>query len=327
MHAALVKRRSLGATGIQVSEIGFGTWAIGGDGNGTMGYGPTLDEESLAALHEARSLGCTLFDTSNLYGWGHSEALLARAFAVCRREVVLATKAGYVSPDGRQDFSPDAIRRSVDCSLQRLQTDHLDLLQLHNPSPEALEEDDGLFAALDTMQREGIIRAFGISAGSPDEAQLFVSRHRPAFLQVNFNLGDLRAWRSGLFETCRQQGIGVIVRTPLAAGFLSGRIGEADTFAASDHRRRYGAEMRTRWTEAVRLLRPVFDDAPEATPAQNAIRFALSFDAVSAVIPGMTRVSDVREDFGTAGLPRLREDQLCAVEAIYERVFTRMADG
>jgi aryl-alcohol dehydrogenase-like predicted oxidoreductase len=313
--------RALGATGIQVSEIGFGTWAIGGDGNGTMGYGPTLDEESLAALQEARALGCTLFDTANLYGWGHSEALLARAFTACRREVVLATKAGYVSPDGRQDFSPDAIRRSVDGSLQRLQTDYVDLLQLHSPPQEALESNDGLFAALDTMQREGTIRAFGVSAASPDEALLFVARHQPSFLQVNFNLGDLRAWRNGLFETCRRQGIGVIVRTPLAAGFLSGQIGEADTFAVSDHRRRYGAEMRTRWTEAVRLLRPVFDDVPDATPAQNAIRFVLSFDAVSAVIPGMMRVSQVRDDLGTSHLPRLQADQLRAVEVVYDRVF------
>jgi aryl-alcohol dehydrogenase-like predicted oxidoreductase len=319
--------RSLGATGIQVSEIGFGTWGIGGDANGTMGYGPSEDEESLAALHEARALGCTLFDTSNLYGWGHAEALLARAFGACRRDVVLATKVGYVSPDGQQDFSPDAIRRSVDASLQRLQTDHVDLLQLHSPSQEVLEGNDGLFAALDAMRRDGTIRAFGISAASPDEALLFAARYHPSFLQVNFNLGDLRALRNGLFEACRAQGIGVIVRTPLAAGFLSGRIDAADTFAVSDHRRRYSTEMRTRWTEAVRLLRPVFDDTPGATPAQNAIRFALSFDVVSAVIPGMMRVSDVREDLGTSRLPRLREDQLRAVEVVYERVFSSMADG
>jgi aryl-alcohol dehydrogenase-like predicted oxidoreductase len=313
--------RALGATGIQVSEIGFGTWAIGGDANGTIGYGPAEDAESLAALLAARALGCTLFDTSNLYGWGHAEALLARAFGACRRDVVLATKAGYVSADGQQDFSPDAIRRSVDASLRRLQTDYLDLLQLHSPPQKALECNDGLFAALETMRHDGTIRAFGISAGSPDEALLFVARHRPSFLQVNFNLGDLRALRNGLFEACRAQGIGVIVRTPLAAGFLSGQIGEAETFAASDHRRRYSGAMRARWTDAVRLLRPVFDDAPDATPAQNAIRFALSFDAVSTVIPGMMHVSQVREDLGTSYLPRLQADQLRAVETIYDQVF------
>jgi aryl-alcohol dehydrogenase-like predicted oxidoreductase len=316
-----VNRRLLGATGIRVSEIGFGTWAIGGDANGTMAYGPAEDEESLAALTEARALGCTLFDTSNLYGWGHAEELLAQAFAGCRREVVLATKAGYASPDGRQDFSPDGIRRSLDGSLRRLRTDYVDLLQLHDPSQDVLDGNDRLFSALETMRHEGTIRAYGISAKSPDEALLFATRYHPACLQVNFNLSDLRALRNGLFETCRARDIGVIVRTPLAAGFLTGQLGVSDTFAASDHRRRYGAEMRARWIDAVRRLRPVFDDAPHATPAQNAIRFVLSFEAVSAVIPGMMRVSDVREDLGTARLPNLQKRRRHAVEAIYAQMF------
>jgi aryl-alcohol dehydrogenase-like predicted oxidoreductase len=313
--------RPLGTTGIHVSEIGFGTWAIGGDRNGSLGYGPTEDAESLAALNEARALGCTFFDTANLYGWGHSEELLGRAFAACRDGIVLATKVGYVSPDGRQDFSPDAVRRSLDGSLCRLRTGYVDLLQLHSPSPVALCENDGLFEALEDLRREGVIRAYGISAATPDEALLYATRYHPSFVQVNFNLGDLRALHNGLFDICRREGIGVIVRTPLAAGFLSGRLGAADTFSASDHRRRYSPEMRNRWTEAVRLLRPVFDDVPRATPAQNAIRFALSFDAVSAVIPGMMRVSDVREDLGTSGWPKLDADRLRAVEAIYEQIF------
>ena len=320
-----MRTRRLGVTGIQVSEIGFGTWAIGGNAHGTMGYGPADDGASLAALAEARASGCTFFDTSNLYGWGHAEELLAQAFAGCREDVVLATKAGYVSPDGRQDFSPDGIRRSLDGSLRRLRTDYVDLLQLHDPPQEVLEGNDRLFSALETMRHEGTIRAFGISARSPDEALLFARRYHPGCLQVNFNLGDLRALRNGLFDTCRARDIGVIVRTPLAAGFLTGQLGVSDTFSASDHRQRYGAAMRARWTEAVRRLRPVFDDAPRATPAQNAIRFVLSFGAVSAVIPGMMRVSEVREDLGTAGVPRLDAGRRQAVEAIHDQVFGQEA--
>ena len=316
-----MKARPLGVTGIQVSEIGFGTWAIGGDANGSMGYGPTDDEESLAALTEARALGCTVFDTSNLYGCGHAEELLGQACAGRRQDVVLATKAGFVNSDGRQDFSPDAVRRSLDGSLRRLRTDYVDVLQLHNPSQEVLDGNDRLFSALEAMRHEGTIRAFGISATSPDEALLFATRYHPQCLQVNFNLGDLRALHNGLFETCRARDIGVIVRSPLAAGFLTGQLGVSDTFAATDHRRRYDAEMRARWVEAVRRLRPVFDDAPHATPAQNAIRFVLSFEAVSMVIPGMFRVSDVLEDLGAAGLPRLDASRREAVEAIYEQLF------
>jgi aryl-alcohol dehydrogenase-like predicted oxidoreductase len=316
-----VQLRPLGVTGIRVSEVGFGTWAIGGDANGSMGYGPTDDEESLAALADARALGCTLFDTSNLYGWGHAEALLGQAFAACRRDVVLATKAGFAHQDGRQDFSPDAIRRSLDGSLRRLRTDHVDLLQLHNPTRDVLDGSDRLFTTLEAMRHEGTIRAFGISAASPDEALLYAQRYHPQSLQVNFNLGDLRALHNGLFEVCRARDIGVIVRSPLAAGFLTGQLGVSDAFAATDHRRRYDAKMRARWIDAVQRLRPVFDDAPRATPAQNAIRFVLSFASVSAVIPGMFRVADVREDLGAAGLPRLDPSRRDAVEAIYQQVF------
>lgn len=314
-----MRERLLGTTGISISEIGFGTWAIGGDANG-MAYGPADDEESLRALAEARALGCTFFDTSNLYGWGHSEEVLGRAFAGCRSDVVLATKAGYASPDGRQDFSAAAIRESLEGSLRRLRTDYVDLLQLHNPAPHDLDGNDALFAELDTLRSAGLIRAFGISARSPADALCFAGRYRPASLQVNFNLADLRALRNGLFDTCRAAGIGVLARTPLASGFLTGQLDE-DGFAASDHRRRFDAESKARWIDSIRQLAPVFRDAADATPAQNALRFCLSFEAVSSVIPGMMRLSDVREDLGAAPLPRLQPEQLSAVEAIYDRIF------
>lgn len=317
-----MRDRPLGTTGIPVSEIGFGTWAIGGNANGMVAYGPADDDESLRSLAEARDLGCTFFDTSNLYGWGHAEELLGRAFASCRHDVVLATKAGYASRDGKQDFSPPAIRASLERSLTRLRTDYVDLLQLHNPTPDDLDGNDALFAELDAMRAEGLIRAAGISARSPDEALVFAERHRPACLQVNFNLGDLRALRNGLFEICRAAGIGIVVRTPLASGFLTGQLGDDDVFVSSDHRSRFDAETRARWTDSVRLLAPVFSDAADATPAQNAIRFCLSFEAVSSVIPGMMRISDVRDDLGAAPLPRLHAEQLRAVEAVYDRVFS-----
>jgi aryl-alcohol dehydrogenase-like predicted oxidoreductase len=312
--------RRLGTTGIEVSEIGFGTWAIGGVAAGTIAYGPTDDQESVAALREARALGCTFFDTSNLYGWGHAETLLGQAFVRCRESIVIATKAGYVSADGNQDFSSDTLYRSLEASLERLQTTYVDLLQLHNPPPEALD-DEWLLAAVQAMQDDGLIRAWGISARTPDEALLFATRYRPACVQVNFNLGDLRALRCGLFATCRDLGVGIVVRTPLAAGFLTGQLGEDATFEESDHRSRYDAATRARWVEAVRRLNPIFDDAPDATPAQNAIRYALSFDAVSSVIPGMMRVSQVREDLAASRLPRLTARQLAGIAETYDRVF------
>lgn len=316
-----VRTRPLGGSGLMVSEIGFGTWAIGGSRHGTLGYGRTDDAESIAALQLARTLGCTLFDTANLYGWGHAESLLGEAFADCRDEIVLATKAGYTTPDGGQDFSAEAVRRSVEGSLTRLGTGYVDLLQLHNPSVDALAGNEALFAALDAMTREGLIRAFGISARTPDDALLFATRYAPASLQINFNLADARARRNGLFDLCRGRGIAIVVRTPLAAGFLTGQLAAGEAFAADDHRSRYDDTIRGQWIDAVRRLAPVFDDGTNATAAQNAIRYCLSFDAVSAVIPGMMRESDVREDLASSALPPLDAAQLEAIDAIYDEVF------
>ncbi len=172
------------------------------------------------------------------------------------------------------------------------------------------------------MRDEGLIRAAGISARTPDEALVFARRYEPAFLQVNFNLGDLRAVRNGLFALCKKTHIGVIARTPLAAGVLAGRLDPAAVFPATDHRQRFSTEIRRKWVEAVKLLEPVFDDAPSATPAQQALRFCLSFPMVTSVIPGMMRRDEVVEDLATAPLPPLSDHQLRAVDAIYDRVFS-----
>jgi aryl-alcohol dehydrogenase-like predicted oxidoreductase len=316
-----VNTRPLGATGIEVSEVGFGTWAIGGDAGGTLSYGPTDDAESLRALLEARRLGCTVFDTSNLYGWGHAEKLLGAAFADCRADVILATKAGYVTANGGQDFSSDAVRRSLDSSLSRLRTGYVDLLQLHNPAVDDLARHEELFQALEDLRHDRVVRAYGISARSPDDALVFARRYRPSFLQVNFNLGDLRALRSGLFECCRSQSIGVIARSPLAGGFLGGAIGPASSLAPTDHRRRFDAQRRQEWAEIIRSTRRVLDDVPGATPAQHAIRFVLTYDAVSTVIPGMTCVSEVTENLAAASFPQIQPRGLREIEAAYERVF------
>ena len=287
-------------------RVGFGTWT----------YGAAADEERVAALREAHALGCTFYDTSNLYGWGHAEALLGVAFEGIRENVRIATKAGYTSADGAQDFSPDAVRRSLDGSLQRLRTEYVDLLQLHNPAPEQVT--DRLVSAL---QADGRLRAWGISARTPDEALALVERFSPAAVQVNFNLGDLRAARNGLFDTCAAAGIAVVARTPLAAGFLTGTLGADASFSEDDQRARFDEATRLRWLSAAERMQPAFADVPGATPAQNALRFCLSFDAVSYVIPGMTTVSQVRENMAAARLPRLSQAQLATIASVYDAIF------
>ena len=157
-----MKYRKLGQTGIEISEIGFGAWGIGGNAGGAAGYGATDDRESKAALRRSFELGVTFYDTSDLYGFGHSESLIGEVFKGAREKVVMATKVGFHSPHEPQDFSSAHLRRSLEASLKRLQTDYLDLYQLHNPPVELLEREEEILKTLEAMKREGKIRAFGI---------------------------------------------------------------------------------------------------------------------------------------------------------------------
>src|SRR5262249_40374953 len=161
--------RALGRTGLSVSEIGFGAWGIGGRTVGTTSYGDTNDMTSLAALRAALEARITFFDTSAAYGNGHSEKLIGQAFKGSRSRVIVATKAGYEAWDRPPDFSAAAITASAEASLRRLDSDYIDLLQLHN-APTAVLQSDGVRAAMDRLLASGKIRAWGASAKSPADA-------------------------------------------------------------------------------------------------------------------------------------------------------------
>lgn len=311
--------RPLGKTGIQVSEIGFGTWGIGGDSGGAAAYGRTDDAQSIEALEAAFARGVNFYDTSNLYGWGHSEKLLGRVFRDRREQVILATKAGFVDQSGCQDFSADSVLRSLEGSLDRLCTDYVDVLQLHSPARDALSANRDLWRLLETLHREHTIRCYGISAQSPDDALFFIEQYHPWCIQVNFNLTDMRAAHNGLLDRCEKESVGVIIRTPLAFGFLTGCLEPSRDFETGDHRRRFSAEQRSRWADAVGLYEGVFAQCGRATPAQNALRFCLAFQCVSTVIPGMMEVSHVIENLGAVEIERLPSGAIDEIEAIYDR--------
>src|SRR6266446_8208021 len=150
-----VNRRQLGRTELSVSEIGFGAWAIGGNAFGNS-YGPTDDAESTRAIRRAFELGCSFFDTADVYGHGHSESLLGAALHDVRDQIIIATKAG-----GGGDFTPAYLRMAVERSLERLRTDHIDLLQLHNP-PMSLIAAPATYEPLEELKREGLIRFYGV---------------------------------------------------------------------------------------------------------------------------------------------------------------------
>jgi len=314
-----MRYRQLGSTGIRVSEIGFGTWGIGGDAQGAVAYGPTSDQESRLALRRAFEAGVTFFDTADLYGFGHSEEVLGAALREVRSQVVIASKVGMLDMQGAQDFSPGHITAAVERSLCRLGTDYIDLYQLHGPAIELLDRDSRILACMQDLQRNRKIRAFGISVRSPEDGLAAVTRFGIKCLQVNFNLLDQRAIENGLFDLCRERGVGVIVRTPLCFGFLTGQYSAGGQFDPADHRSRRSAAQREKWAGAYQLFTSALQNPQAQTPAQFALRFCLSFPAVSTVIPGMLTTAHVEENIRASEFGGLLDSERGAIISIYRQ--------
>ena len=290
------KQRTLGGTGLQISEIGFGGCAIGGSLNGTWGYGPTNDNESLAALQKALDLGCTFFDTADTYGSGHSEHLLGRILqGSVRSRVVVATKVGYVPGCGTHDFSARYLQQAVERSLLRLNTPYIDILQLHNPPPEILRNPE-LINAVDSIKRSGSARHVGVSVLHHNHLSACLDAGWVETVQVRYNLLDLDAKQS--LHKAAEAGLGVIAREPLANGCLCG-IRNADCVFASN-------DFRSLWSK--RGLLKVYDQAEQIKKtvptgqslARHAIASVLEESSVSVVIVGCKTVEQVRENFGDA---------------------------
>jgi len=308
-----MKYRALGRTGLQVSEIGFGAWGIGGRTVGTTSYGDTDDRTSLAALARALDRGITFFDTSSAYGGGHSEELIGQAFEAVRDRVVIATKAGYDAWDRPPDFSPAAVVASAEASLRRLRTDTIDLFQLHNPPQEALRSTE-LRAALAGLEKAGKIRAWGVSAKSPVEAIEALREFDAAVVQANFNMMDVRALDGLLGEVERRQA-GFIGRTPLCFGFLSGAIARDTVFPPGDHRLGWSRAQLDNWTDGAADLLAAVKAQPGEEGVRSALRFCLAFPAISTVIPGILTPAEAEANARASDFGPLPQD---AVEAVLE---------
>lgn len=316
--------RELADTGMRVSEIGFGAWGIGGASAGATSYGNTDDAESCNALTAALDCGINFFDTANVYGEGRSEALIGKVFEHARDRVVIATKAGMERFDAPVDYSPAAIRRSLAESLRRLRTDHVDLLQLHNPDVDHLGAHPEIFDALNALKREGLIRAFGLSLKSPAEGLDAIASLGVKILQVNFNLLDMRALHCGLLDLAKQSGASVIARTPLCFGFLSGRVDRSTVFPPNDHRSRWSVRQIESWISGTEAVIGAVANERGDSPSQLALRFCLSYAAISTVIPGMLTVAEVDENAVSSDLGPLPERGLSAVEAVYRLIEPRL---
>ncbi|OGQ05065.1 MAG: hypothetical protein A2W61_03015 [Deltaproteobacteria bacterium RIFCSPLOWO2_01_44_7] len=314
-----MKYRKLGKTGLVVSEIGFGAWGIGGTHGDSIAYGATDDKESLLALQLAYDLGITFYDTADFYGFGHSETLIGKALKSVRQKIVIATKVGLLSKAGDRDFSPKHILQSIEKSLKRLKTDVIDLYQLHSPSMEELVKNQDLFVILGRLKKEGKVRAIGLSARSPQEALQMAQAFAFQVLQVNFNLVDQRAQVEGLFDFCLKKDIGMIVRTPLCFGFLSGEYSPGGSYESGDHRGLWPLEQRKKWHEAVHLFLKAVGNGNDQTKTQLALRFCLSPRAVSTVIPGMLNRQQVQENVRASDFGRLKASENKKIEEIYRQ--------
>ncbi|MBI2187964.1 MAG: aldo/keto reductase [Acidobacteria bacterium] len=313
-----VNPRALGRTGLTVSEIGFGAWGIGGTADGAVGYGPVDDAVSLRTLGRALDLGITFFDTSDLYGYGHSERLLGEALRGWRPRVVIASKVGMLNAADEQDFSPRHIRTALERSLRRLGTDYVDVYQLHDPPVAAMAADDPALVELRRLKQQGTIRVVGISVRSPHEAIDAVRRLGADCVQLNFSLIDQRALDTGALAECGRLGAGVIARTPLCYGFLSGRLDANRMFGDGDHRRRWPAAQLARWADAPGRFEAI-RAADSQTAAQFALRFCLSFGEISTVIPGMLFEHEVEENAAASHLGPLAPHSVRAAELVYQQ--------
>ncbi len=218
---------------------------------------------------------------------------------------------------GHQDFSLPHIRDSLEASLRRLKTDYIDLYQLHSPALDLLRAQPEIVPLLETFRRQGKIRAFGLSLKAIEDGPAAIAEFGFAALQVNFNLADQRLVRSGLLERCARADVGVIVRTPLSFGLLTGAPAPGGGFGAFDHRRRWSSAQIQAWTDAARLFMESVADRGRQTAAQVALRFCLSYPAVSTAIPGMMKSSEVEEDAAASGLGPLTAAQVLDIERVY----------
>jgi aryl-alcohol dehydrogenase-like predicted oxidoreductase len=316
-----VHYRPLGRTPWKVSDISFGAWAIGGS------WGTVDDSESLATLHRAIDLGVNFIDTADVYGMGRSERLIAQLKRERKEAIVVATKIGRrLSPHTGDGYVAPKLTAFVEDSLKNLQTDSLDLVQLHCPPPEVYDRPE-VFGALDDLAAAGKIRHYGVSVERVEEALKAIEYPNVQTVQIIFNCFRLRP-SEVLFERVKAKQVGILARVPLASGLLTGKLSRDSKFEASDHRNfnRHGEAFDQGETfsgvdfdlalDAVEEIRKLVPSG--MTMAQFALRWILMFDAVSCAIPGGKTKLQVRENCDASDYPPLTPETMQAIAKIYD---------
>jgi aryl-alcohol dehydrogenase-like predicted oxidoreductase len=314
-----MEHRQLGTSGLTVPALGLGCMGM------TWAYGASDADESIATLHRAIELGITFFDTAEIYGPHTNEELLGRALAGRRDEVVIATKFGIKpSRDGGRalDGTPENVRRSIEGSLKRLNTDHVDLYYQHRIDPQTpIEETVG---ALAELVREGKVRHVGLSEASPETIRRAHAVHPVAAVQSEYSLFT-RDIEADVLPTLRELGIGLVAYSPLGRGFLSGRFSSPDELDADDWRRtqpRFQGENAERNLALAGKVRELAAEKGVA-PAQLALAWVLAQGDDIVPIPGTKRRSYLEQNAGALDV-HLSDDDLARIgEAIGEPAGTR----
>lgn len=311
----------LGRTGWNVSTVSFGAWAIGN------AWGSIDDKDSIAALHRAVDLGVNFFDTADVYGDGHSERLLAQLKKDRSEEIIIATKAGRrLDPHTADGYNAENLTAFVERSLTNLQTDVLDLVQLHCPPTDVYYHPE-VFAAMDDLVKQGKIKFYGVSVERVEEALKAIEYPNVQTVQIIFNIFRQRP-ADLFFEQAKKHKVGILARLPLSSGMLTGKLTSQSTFEPDDHRafNRHGEAFDRGETfsgvdyetglQAVEEIRAVLPEG--MTMAQFALRWILMFDAVTCAIPGAKRPSQAEDNIKAADFPALSHSTMQEIRKLYE---------
>ncbi len=321
-----MKFRQVGNTRMEVGEVAFGVWTVS-----TGWWGKSTEQEGVLLLRKAFDLGVNLFDTADTYGEGLGETIMAKAFPKNRHEIVIGTKFGYdfytYQPreghrERPQNFTPQFVRYACEQSLRRLNTDYIDLYQLHNPRLSAIQQDD-LFELLDRLVAEGKIRHYGAGLGPDigwfDEgAAAMRERHLPS-IQIIYSLLEQDPARA-FFPIAAGENTGLLARVPHASEVLTDKFTEVPSFEPGDHRALRRAQWLAQAMEKRKALLFLAQDTGR-TLAQAAIKFSLAQPTIAAVLPNITSEQELMEYVAATETPDISQEEAAQVDELYKNNF------
>ena len=314
--------RTLGKPGFEVSEVGLGCWQLGAD------WGKDISKDTaFNILNEAVKKGITFFDTADVYGNGKSETLIGEFLKTCDTPIRVATKFGRAANAFPDKYSKDILRQTVEGSLNRLQVEALDLLQLHC-IPTKYSQEGEIFNWLRELQQEGLIKHFGASVETVEEGLICLEQDGLLSLQVIFNIFRQKLITE-LFPKAEEKGVGIIVRLPLASGLLTGKFDASTTFAEDDHRNfnRDGEAFNVGETFAglpfekgLQFVETIKNNIlpQDLNMVQLALRWILDHNAVSSIIPGASSSKQVIANASVSNIEKLTPEVHERLKALYQ---------